>query len=952
MDKLGSYTRRPNSYLYNGGRSVPSMVGPSTSDGLYLPSFPSYQRFSREGNSFLHPRLDKERLCGGASKPHPIPLPFLADVFGPKGNVRETPHHRSFSYEPTSQKETLQDGGPQEGGQMPFPRPLGSKTRPERCLHAPQAGYINHMPFRFLPGRSHFRLSGPPLWPLNSPLGLFQSLETNKKGSQTLEYSDFVVPRRFPYPSPFLSGGGGAYLPNNRPPSKARVRDKLGEILPVSHKKAGIPGSHYRSRSNDLLPASREDFKDPPILQSHRGLQSEKEGVRKVDRFPKLCSGLPSIGEALVEANSTLVQPELLSFGEREGGLVGRGSKASSSSLVQSRLPELGCSYSSSSSFLGPYDRCFRGGLVGCPSARAGGGILVGSSAGEFDELARAKSHPSLPPSFPPPAQGSLHFPEIRQPNSSLMYKETGLPIFSSSLVPFQRGSSIVPGERDLPLSETSQRSVECFGRQGLQKICDLDRMVPGQQIFPRNLRGMGPSSGRPYGYLGEQQTLTIHIPLSGLQLPGLGYFLLRRLEYLGFNLHIPPLGHPGGSLSEVEIIPGQGFRNSPLVALQAMVPHSRQEVPCQGSPPRGTCSLPGDYKRNSILPQHFRLQALRLDVMRESLLKDGFSPKAVDIILGCHKASTIRQYQSVWDKFLSFLERENVRHNRIKLCHVLNFLSFELETHERAFRTISGYKCALELPLKIALDLEISGDRTRRFLQGCYNHSPPRKRPMPSWDLSNILSYLQTDKFEDIKDISFCLLSQKLLFLLMIATGRRISEIANLSRSIFSEGNRTFIEWLPGFRAKWDSAHSRFVPEPPSILKMDAKSRKNLRLCPHRVLKVYLERRKSVTNHSNNDCLWMLGKESLAASLRLLIKSSRRHFSESVNIIIFPHQTKKLAVSYSWKYFHNAEKYLPARVGNKSSKTLKSSYLGNVSDLRTICVLPLGTVRPQRRSR
>ena len=762
VDKLGSCPTRPNCNLYNGGRSVSSMGGSSSSNGLYMPSFLSYQGFSGEGNSFLHPRLANERLCGGAPQPYSIPLPFLEDVFGPEGNVRETPHYRSFSYEPTSQEETLQDGGPQEGGQMHFSRPLGGKTRPEGRLHAPQAGYSNHMPFRIHPGRSQFRLSGPPLWPLNSPLGLFQSLEANKKGSQTHEYSDFVLPGRFPYPSPFLSGGGGAYLPDNRPPSKARVRDKLGKVLPISHKKAGIPGSHYRSRSNDLLSASREDFKDPPILQSHRGLQPEKEGVRKVDRFPELCSRLPPFGETLVEANSTLVQPELLSLGEREGGLVGRGSKASSSSLVQSRLPELSSSYFSSSSFLGPYDRCFRRGLVGCPSARAGGGILDGSSAGELDELARTKSHPSLPPSFPPPAQGSLHFPEIRQPNSSLMYKEAGLPFFSSPLVPFQRGPRIVPRERNLPLSETSQRSVECSGRQGLQKIGDCNRMVPGRQIFLRNLRGMGPSSGRPYGYLGEQQTLTIHIPLSGLQLPGLGYFLLRRLEYLGFNLHIPPLGHPGGSLSEIEIVPGQGFRDSSLVALQAMVPHSRGEVPCQVSPPRGPCSLPGDYKRDSVLPQRFRLQALRLDVMRDALVKDGFSPRAVEIILGCHKDSTIRQYQSVWDKFLSFLERENLRHDRLKLCHVLNFLSFELETHERAYRTITGYKCALELPLKIALDLEISGDRTRRFLQGCYNLSPPRKRPMPSWDLSNILSSFKPTNLRILKisPFAFCLKS------------------------------------------------------------------------------------------------------------------------------------------------------------------------------------------------
>ena len=99
VDKLGSCPTRPNSNLYNGGRSVSSMVGSSSSDGLYLPSFLSYQGFSGEGNSFLHPRLANERLCGGAPQPYSIPLPFLADVFGPEGNVRETPHYRSFSFE-------------------------------------------------------------------------------------------------------------------------------------------------------------------------------------------------------------------------------------------------------------------------------------------------------------------------------------------------------------------------------------------------------------------------------------------------------------------------------------------------------------------------------------------------------------------------------------------------------------------------------------------------------------------------------------------------------------------------------------------------------------------------------------------------------------------------------------------------------------------------------------
>ena len=156
-----------------------------------------------------------------------------------------------------------------------------------------------------------------------------------------------------------------------------------------------------------------------------------------------------------------------------------------------------------------------------------------------------------------------------------------------------------------------------------------------------------------------------------------------------------------------------------------------------------------------------------------------------------------------------------------------------------------------------------VSDERTKSFMQGCYNLNPPRKCPMPSWDLSHILTFLQTDKFEDIRDIPFILLTLKLLFLLLIATGRRISEIAALSRSTFVKGKRTFIKWLPGFRPKWDSAHSKFVPESPSILKMDSKSSRSLRTCPLRVLEVFLERRKSQFNPSNDDCLWTHSKES-----------------------------------------------------------------------------------------
>ena len=188
-----------------------------------------------------------------------------------------------------------------------------------------------------------------------------------------------------------------------------------------------------------------------------------------------------------------------------------------------------------------------------------------------------------------------------------------------------------------------------------------------------------------------------------------------------------------------------------------------------------------------------------------------------------------------------------------------------------------------------------------------------------------------------------------KLLALLALGTGRRIGELAELSRLTFEKSGRVFIKWLPLYRAKWDSAHSRFIPHHPSIQAMKSRSALSLRLCPLRVLTVYLERRKGFIRQEKDNCLWLRKIDGLSRDLRDLIKDSRRWSNEPVNVICFPHQLKKLAVSYSYKYFNRAEVSLPGIVGNSSLNTLKDNYLGEVPPLRCICVLPLGTVDPAK---
>ena len=99
--------------------------------------------------------------------------------------------------------------------------------------------------------------------------------------------------------------------------------------------------------------------------------------------------------------------------------------------------------------------------------------------------------------------------------------------------------------------------------------------MVPGGPVLSFSLPGLGVPGSGYHGHLGKQETLLLRLPLPGLSGFGLGYFLLRRLEQLGFNLRFSPMdgGSPGETITEIALIPGEGFPDSSPVALQGMVP-------------------------------------------------------------------------------------------------------------------------------------------------------------------------------------------------------------------------------------------------------------------------------------------------------------------------------------------------------------------------------------------
>ena len=184
----------------------------------------------------------------------------------------------------------------------------------------------------------------------------------------------------------------------------------------------------------------------------------------------------------------------------------------------------------------------------------------------------------------------------------------------------------------------------------------------------------------------------------------------------------------------------------------------------------------PGSGRPSQPLP----FQASRVDTVVSALLSQGFSAESAERVVRGHKGATERQYQVAWTSFLAFLGRRNITSSQVNLPVVCDFLNDLCVSVERKYRTIATYRSALRHPLLFACGLDLDTEASRLFMRGVFNYRPPVKAsPVPAWSLNRLLRFLTSPPFEPLRAASVLRLSQKFLFLLLLASGRRIDEVS-----------------------------------------------------------------------------------------------------------------------------------------------------------------------------
>ena len=203
--------------------------------------------------------------------------------------------------------------------------------------------------------------------------------------------------------------------------------------------------------------------------------------------------------------------------------------------------------------------------------------------------------------------------------------------------------------------------------------------------------------------------------------------------------------------------------------------------------------------------------------------------------------------YQSRWQIFCGWCRGRGVAPVNPTVPVVVDFLIHLRLDKGLSVSAVKGYSSALNSVLVLkGRDLAASREIAMLLRNFSRSVNPVELRP-PAWDVSLVLQSLTGAPYEPLWTCEECFLAQKTLFLLALASAKRIGELHALSYRVSHTRNcgEVFFSYVTGFVAKTQDPSSlapRFegfsVPALPN-----ARNNRNGRLlCPVRAVRRYLD--------------------------------------------------------------------------------------------------------------
>lgn len=201
------------------------------------------------------------------------------------------------------------------------------------------------------------------------------------------------------------------------------------------------------------------------------------------------------------------------------------------------------------------------------------------------------------------------------------------------------------------------------------------------------------------------------------------------------------------------------------------------------------------------------------MEVERELLTSQGFSPQVTNILLASRRESTKRVYGTTWKRFSSWAISKGVKPTKAKIPLILSFLQEGL-AKGLSTNTLKRQTAAISSILGAGSGTSIATHpHVKRFLRGVSLLNPPSIHRFPTWDLNKVLDALMHPPFEPLNSVPVRILSFKVLFLVAITSARRVSELSALSvhpRLCIVHKDRVVLRLDPSFIPKVNTPFHR----------------------------------------------------------------------------------------------------------------------------------------------
>ena len=194
---------------------------------------------------------------------------------------------------------------------------------------------------------------------------------------------------------------------------------------------------------------------------------------------------------------------------------------------------------------------------------------------------------------------------------------------------------------------------------------------------------------------------------------------------------------------------------------------------------------------------------------LRRFASQAGFSETVAGQLALCRRKSTRLNYQARWGKFRKWCRDFHHRSSEPTIPKIAEFFTFLFKTEKAAVSTIKGYRAMLSSVFKFCL-LEISSSPILKDLVRSFEIS------FASMGFGQGTGVLVRPPFEPLAEASFRNKTRKALFLVAMATAKRVGELQALSFSVSHRGDDLVLHYDPFFLAKTESVSN---PLPRSVI-------------------------------------------------------------------------------------------------------------------------------------